>query len=415
VRNTPGDFDIVVIGAGAAGLAAGEQLAATGLSFIILEARERVGGRAQTRVAGGFPLDLGCGWLHSADRNPWTRIAAELGFTIDKTAPVWTRQSLDLGFSREDQAAFSAASNAFYARLAAADPEGDDFPAARLLEPGCRWNPLLNAESAYMNGAELASVSVKDWKRYDDSHVNWRVVEGYGATIAAFGAGLPIRLGCAVTLVDHRGASIALETSQGRLTAKVVIVTVPPPLIAAETIAFRPPLPEKISAAAVLPLGHANKLILSVDAPDLPAGGHLFGDPDSSATGSYHLRPFGRPLIEGFFGGRLAYELERSGDGALFDFARGELVRLFGAGFATRLTLLSETAWASDPWSRGAYSHALPGHSDARAKLAAPVDERLFFAGEACSKHDFSTAHGAHLTGLEAAERAVAARARRQH
>ena len=88
---------------------------------------------------------------------------------------------------------------------------------------------------------------------------------------------------------------------------------------------------------------------------------------------------------------------------------------LFGAGFATRLTLLSETAWARDPWSRGAYSHALPGHSDARAKLAAPVDERLFFAGEACSKHDFSTAHGAYLTGLEAAERAVAARARRQH
>ena len=62
----------------------------------ILEARERIGGRAQTRIANGFPLDLGCGWLHSADRNPWTRIAAELGFTIDKTAPVWTRQSLDL-------------------------------------------------------------------------------------------------------------------------------------------------------------------------------------------------------------------------------------------------------------------------------------------------------------------------------
>ncbi len=414
MRNTPGDFDIVVIGAGAAGLAAGEQLAASGLSFIILEARERVGGRAQTRVARGFPLDLGCGWLHSADRNPWTRIAAELGFTIDKAAAVWTRQSLDLGFSREDQAAFSAASDAFYARLDAADPDGGDFPAARLLEPGCRWNPLLNAESAYMNGAELASVSVKDWKRYDDSHVNWRVVEGYGATIAAFGAGLPIRLGCAVTLVDHRGASIALETSQGRVTAEAVIVTVPPPLIAAETIAFSPPLPEKISAAAVLPLGLADKLVMTVDAPDVPAGGHLFGNPNTTATGSYHLRPFGRPLIEGFFGGGLAHELEGSGAGAFFDFARGELGRLFGAGFAARLTLLSETAWARDPWSRGAYSHALPGHSDARAKLAAPVDERLFFAGEACSKHDFSTAHGAYLTGLEAAEKAIAARTRSQ-
>ena len=408
------DFDVVVIGAGAAGLAAGKRLAASGLSFIILEARARVGGRAQTRVANGFPLDLGCGWLHSADQNPWTRIAASLGFTIDKTAPVWTRQSLDIGFSRQDQADFAVASDAFYARLDAADPQADDFPATVLLEPGSRWNALLDAESAYMNGVELASVSVKDWKRYEDTHVNWRVVEGYGAAIAAFGAGLPIRLGCAATLVDHAGASIELETSRGRLTTEAVIVTAPPPLIAGEAIAFRPALADKIDAAAVLPLGLADKLVMTVDAPDLPAGGHLFGNPAATATGSYHLRPFGRPLIEVFFGGRLALELEGGGAGAFFDFARGELVRLFGSGFGAHLAPLSETAWASDPWSRGAYSHALPGHSDARATLAAPVDDRLFFAGEACSKHSFSTAHGAYLTGLEAAEAAIAARLRKR-
>jgi monoamine oxidase len=183
-------------------------------------------------------------------------------------------------------------------------------------------------------------------------------------------------------------------------------------LIAGEAIAFTPGLPEKTSAAAVLPLGLADKLVMRVDAPDLPAGGHLFGNPDAAATGSYQLRPFGRPLIEGFFGGRLAHELEAAGPGAFFDFARGELAHLFGSTLATRLAPLSETAWASDPWSRGAYSHALPGHSDARATLAAPVDERLYFAGEACSRHSFSTAHGAYLTGVEAAEAAIAARLR---
>ncbi len=113
MTKTPSDFDVVVIGAGAAGLAAGKRLAPSGLSFVILEARERIGGRAQTRIVNGLPLDLGCGWLHSADRNPWTGIAADLGFTIDRTAPVWTRQSLDIGFSRQDQAAFAAASDAF--------------------------------------------------------------------------------------------------------------------------------------------------------------------------------------------------------------------------------------------------------------------------------------------------------------
>jgi monoamine oxidase len=151
VIKTPSDFDVVVIGAGAAGLAAGKRLASSCLSFILLEARKRIGGRAQTRIANGFPLDLGCGWLHSADRNPWTPIAADLGFTLDKTAPVWTRQSLDIGFSRQEQVAFAAASDAFYTRLDAADPDAGDFPAAVLLEPGSRWNALLDAESAYMN------------------------------------------------------------------------------------------------------------------------------------------------------------------------------------------------------------------------------------------------------------------------
>ncbi len=409
MTQTPVDAEVAVVGAGAAGLAAGRRLASAGLSSVILEARDRIGGRAQTQKIEGYPIDLGCGWLHSADRNPWTAIAAGLGFTIDKTPPVWTRQSLDLGFSRADQDDAAAASRAFHARLGAADLSEGDFPASRLLDPSCRWNALLNAESAYMNGAELDLVSVEDWRRYADSGVNWRVAEGFGVAIAAYGAGLSIRLDCAVTRIDHQGPAVVLETAQGMLTARAVIVTVPTSLIAAETIAFQPALPDKCEAAALLPLGLADKLVMAVDAPDLPVGGHLFGDPRKMETGSYHLRPFGRPLIEGFFGGALARDLERRGPGAFFNFAREELAKLLGGEFAGRLRLLSETAWASDPLARGSYSHALPGHADARVRLAEPVDGRLFFAGEACSTHSFSTAHGAYLTGIAAAEAAIAA------
>jgi monoamine oxidase len=413
MATTPSDFDVVIIGAGAAGLAAGKRLAADRLSFVILEARERIGGRAFTKTINGFPLDLGCGWLHSADRNPWTKIAEELKFSIDRTPPGWTRQSLDLGFSAKDQAEAAAASEAFFARLEAEDRSRGDFPAERLLEPEGPWNALINAESAFINGAELDAISVEDWQRYDDSGVNWRVVEGYGAAIAAFGAGLPVRLACAATLIDHQGPNVAIETARGRLTAAAVILTIPPTLLAEGAIAFRPALPDKIAAAAMLPLGVANKLVMSIDAPGLPSDGHLIGDPRKTATGSYYLRPFGRPLIEAFFGGRNAQDLERCGPGAAFDFARAELGRLFGGAFSARLTLLSETRWASDPLSRGSYSHALPGHSDARGRLAAPVDGRLFFAGEACSGRSFSTAHGAYFSGIEAAEAAIAARQRR--
>jgi monoamine oxidase len=140
--------------------------------------------------------------------------------------------------------------------------------------------------------------------------------------------------------------------------------------------------------------------------------GHLIGNSNRTATGSYHLRPFGRPLIEGFFGGRLAHELEAAGSGAFFDFAVAELVELFGSGIRAHLHPLIQTGWARDPRALGSYSYALPGHADARAALAAPVDGRVFFAGEACSPHDFTTAHGAYQTGIEAADEAIRLRPR---
>ncbi|WP_036255279.1 flavin monoamine oxidase family protein [Methylocapsa acidiphila] len=405
----PSHPEVVVIGAGASGLGAAARLAAAGVALVVLEARDRIGGRAWTRRIGGHALDLGCGWLHSADRNPWTRIAEAAGLTLDRTDPVWTSQSLDLGFSREDQDAFQAAAERFQTRLAAVDPNGPDFAAARLLEPGCPWNPLIDAESSFMNGAELDRVSAKDLSFYADSGLNWRVREGFGATIACMGAGLPIALDCAVSLVDHSGRNLRVETSRGALTTKAVIVTVPTSLLAAGSIRFQPELREKVEAASALPLGLADKLVMTLDAAEaLPIDGHLFGDPRKTATGSYHLRPFGRPLIEGFFGGALAHDLEAEGPGAFLTFAVGELAGLFGENIRARLRLVSETSWARDQFAGGSYSYALPGRADARACLAAPVDERLFFVGEACSARDFTTAHGAYATGVEAADCAIA-------
>ena len=164
-------------------------------------------------------------------------------------------------------------------------------------------------------------------------------------------------------------------------------------------------------AAAGLPLGLADKLFLSLsDAQEFDKESRLFGRTDRSGTGVYHVRPFGRAQIEAYFGGRLAAELEAAGDSAFADFAIGELVGLLGSNFARRVKPLNLHRWGDDPFSRGSYSYALPGKADCRAELAAPVDDRLFFAGEACSRTDYSTAHGAYLTGVAAAEGAIAAR-----
>jgi monoamine oxidase len=409
------DADIIVIGAGAAGLAAAARLAQSHVSFRVLEARSRSGGRAFTESKSCFPLDHGCGWLHSADRNPWRSIAEATGFTIDKTEPAWGTQAFDLGFSRDDQSAFAEASEQFNARIVDAAKSQDetglrDHAAARLFEPCNRWNPLIDAVSCYMSGAELEHISVLDLSRYADSEINWRIREGYGAAIATFGASLPIAFNCVVEAIDHSGTSLRIETSAGTLTARAVIITLPTALLASGAVQFRPDLPQKRAAAEGLPLGIANKLFISVDDPDdLPSDGHLFGRVDRVETASYHLRPFGRPLIEAYFGGSLARDLEKAGPLAFFAFACDELALLFGQAIRARLHFIAATSWALDAFSGGSYSYALPGHADARQNLAQSVDDRLFFAGEACSAHDFSTAHGAYKTGVAAAEEALAA------
>jgi monoamine oxidase len=110
---------------------------------------------------------------------------------------------------------------------------------------------------------------VQDSNRYADTGVNWWVTEGYGTLIAAQTAGLPIRLNCPVTLIDHRGKRLAIKTALGTVMADAVIVTVPTPLIAAQGVRFRPELTDKIAAASVLPLGLADKLVMAVEVPEL--------------------------------------------------------------------------------------------------------------------------------------------------
>ncbi len=182
----------------------------------------------------------------------------------------------------------------------------------------------------------------------------------------------------------------------------------PTDLIAAEAPRFHPALPAKVEAAAMLPLGLADKVTLALENPeDMPKDGNLRGMTMRTATGAYHLRPFGQACIEGFFGGRFARELEAAGEGAPAAAAIEEIVALLGNNMRRRLTPLAESRWAQDPFARGSYSHALPGHADKRAVLAAAVDGRIFFAGEATSPDFFTTAHGAQQSGVRAAREAM--------
>src|ERR1700712_96858 len=235
--------DVVVIGGGAAGIAAARRLHDAHADVLLVEASGPFGGRAHTVRAGQEVLDLGCAWLHSADRNAWTRIALAEGFQIDRTPAGWREQWHDLGFPRAEREAFEAAYSQWHER-AESFVHGPDRPLSDFIPANSPWRPLIDAISGYANGANLADVSLHDWAAYENAagDDNWRLREGYGALIAVYGKRLPVKLDTPVSLIDHRGAVIRLTTQGGIIEADRVIVAVPTPIIADGDLRFDPPL-----------------------------------------------------------------------------------------------------------------------------------------------------------------------------
>jgi len=407
----PTSVDVAVIGAGASGIAAARRLQHAGVTHVVLEARDRLAGRAHSVWAEGYALDLGCGWLHSADENPLVDLALSERFTIDETPPPWGQPpAFGLGLSVKEQTEFRSAFAAFDERIAEAASRGEDRPASDLFEPGSRWNARMDAISGALNGTRFSQVSSLDYDRYRDTGVNYRVVEGYGRLVERLGSDISVCLQCPVSLIDRRGPRLLIRTAKGTVEACTVIVTVPTRLIAEEAIRFDPPLPNLVEAAAGTPLGLASKVFLNLAKPhDFPADGQIWGRTDTAETGGYHLRPMGRPMIEAYFGGNLAHGLEAEGEAALVDFAVGELVALLGSDLRRRLDPIAVSMWGAEPWSGGAYSYGLPGHAGDRGNLALPIENRIFMAGEATSPAFYGTAHGAWLEGERAALEALSA------
>lgn len=411
----PASVDVAVVGAGAAGLAAARALVDRGLSVVVLEAKDRIGGRAWTVDLAGMPVDLGATWLHSGSVNPLAGIATRLGIAYDPNPARirssfvhrpnekrWTtriEESERIDFFDRCEALIEAAAHA-----------GRDVAVADVLPDHPRWRRAFDAWVAAYSSADTDELSTADWVNYADTEENWPVPDGLGSILRRFGDGLPVITKTPVTAVRHDGPRVMLETAAGTVEAAAAIVTVSTSVLAAGAIAFDPPLSaERRAALAVLPLGRADKLAIAFN-------GNPFGgiEPqairlaeDSADTMILHIRPFGRDLVTAFLGGRFAERMEREGKAAAVDFAMDRLTAIFGPGPAGRVVATKLSAWGADPWIRGGYSAARPGAAHLRPVLAAPAGERLFFAGEATHLHYFSTAHGAFLSGLRAAEEAV--------
>jgi len=400
--------DVAIVGAGAAGIAAARWLRANGASALVLEARDRVGGRAHTdHSTFGMPLDCGCAWLHSAEQNPWTAIAREQGFTVIERLPDWRRRIGGRTPSPEQGAAIGSALERNFTLIFAAASAGRDVAVSELI-PDDEVRPQFDAIMTWYLGIESDSVSSLDVARFEDTEINWAVSEGLGSVVARAAEGLDVHLRAAVDAIDWSNQGVALHCSSGRIDASVVIVTAPTTTLAEGCIRFQPALPVTLQQALhAVPLGFANKVFFRMAPGALPYEGttHFIGTSASSHTGSYAVRPGGQEVLLGYFGGRFARDLEQGGE--LEAFAREELRGIFGRAFEQQIRDSLTVGWSQDPWSRGSYSAARPGCAHMREVLAQPVAERLFFAGEACSVEHFGTINGAWESGQCAAARAL--------
>jgi monoamine oxidase len=399
-------FDTVIVGAGAAGIAAARRLVAAGQHVMVLEARNRVGGRATTAQSLGATVDLGAAWLHFAEENAWTQLADTAGFSVLRREPGWGAAA-GIGAktpSPEQRAAAQAGYLRYHELIEAAATAGRDVPLSDVL-PNDDYRARFDATMTWAVGTESRQISTLDLARYAESDHNWAVREGLGNVVSAAATGLPVRLGSTVTAIDWSGPIVRIDCSDGRVEAHAAIVTLPTSVLARGPLHFAPSLPDRYTDAFHgLPLGVVNKVFFRLGAGQFPDGAsrYFIGTDRTSRTCSYQVYPADQPLLCAYFGGDLSWELEQRGE--LTQFAREELRGIFGTDFVSELGDSVATAWGSDPHANGSYSAALPGKAYCREILGAPVTSRLLFAGEACSIHHYGTLHGAWLSGVAAAE-----------
>jgi monoamine oxidase len=417
------DVDVVVIGAGLAGLGAAAALRAAGRSCLILEASGRVGGRAWTTnpaSLGGVWFDMGAVWFHDAEHNPLVPIAEAAGDRLLRSDEIRTERTyVGSRLMTADEA--SGYDGAWDRYEAAADTllrDGADVSLADVTGalPNDFWAPTVEAwEGPVICATDAAQFSARDWRRNSLSGSNLVPDGGIGAfVLRRLVDGLEIRLNTPVTRVRWKGPGgrVTVEFSNGTITAGSCIVTVSTGVLASGAIVFEPALPPDTQESIhQLPMGLAMKVALRANGPgrlELPL--HCSVDRRVEHSGlplmPFQCWPFGRDYVQGWIGGGTAWDLARAGEPAAIDYALGELRAIFGGQvdrlFAGGGTLV--TRWDADPWARGVYCNATPGHADARDRLAAPLaGGHLMFAGEACNIPHAGTLAGAWQSGQDAA------------
>jgi monoamine oxidase len=409
------DYDAIIIGAGVAGLAAARRLRDAGQRVLVLEGRDRIGGRAFTDTTTfHHPFDHGCHWLHSPEENPFVGLADRHGFVYaDQEPAAFFVDGVRMGPA--EQRAIEEFRDNTFAAIRRAGAAGEDRPASELID----WSQPLAAQVAHAftakMGIEPRQASTLDFANYRWIGEDHPVRDGFGALVHRLFAAVPVTLDTRVRRVDHSGARVRVETGAGIAEAPRVLVTVSTGVLRAGAIAFTPALPEwKQRAIDGIPMARALKVGMEFSRDVLGIAGPAFLTLAVSrrATGTaarleaidVEIWPAGWHGATCYLDGDLARRLEEAGGRAPEEHALDLLAGVFGNAIRGALRTAARTGWNRDDLTHGTYSAPLPGRAAARLDLGRPIDGRIYFAGEAVSIPWSGDLHGAYQSGLDAAE-----------
>ncbi|WP_298986018.1 NAD(P)/FAD-dependent oxidoreductase [uncultured Roseibium sp.] len=411
-------FDVIVIGAGIAGLAAAGKLTELGYSVIVLEATNKVGGRIRTDWRLGAPFEVGAGWIHGPHRNPISDLAASIGaptfVTKDDSFGVYSQT----GERQASQRIYDAYEDLteLYQKIDARVGAGQSLEAALRSLPGNGLeDPVLNwmasAYTEFSNGSSLETLSAYYFDEDDVLEGDDVILpEGYDKIPKALAEGLDIRFNAPVEAVEYEeGEGATVLSAGGEFEADYVVCSVPLGLLKQQRISFDPPLPKKhLTHIGNLGFGNVTKLALKFEDPFWPLDIQYFGymsEPRGRWNYFLNYRTFSNEnILLGVSVGAYPLAVEKLPNTEMVADCMAAIRAMFGTRAPGPVAHIA-TRWSQDPWTGGAYSYSKVGSSPRDFDgLQEPVADTLLFAGEHTDFAFHGTTHGAYLSGVRAAE-----------
>ena len=407
------DFDVLIVGAGAAGIAAARRVAAAGRRFVVLEASERWGGRCFTDMRTfRIPYERGARWIYMPDLNPLAKLALKAGLDI-YPMPAGQRLRIGLRDAREGE------TEDFFANLVRCN-RGISDAARGKVDVSCAqalpndlgdWRPTMEFVLGNFGcGKALSDISAMDLAKSAECEVAAFCRQGLGTLVGKLAFGSPIQFSSPVTRIAWGDRLVEAETRGTLLTARAAIVTASTAVLASGKIKFQPGLPAR-HAEAIGKLGLGSYEHVAIEFAGNPLGLRsddlIFEKAAGPRTAALLGNVSGSRLCVVEIAGRLAADLAGDGEAAMTTFAIDWLAGLFGSGLKRAVERTHATRWTKEPWVLGAFSAAAPGGQWARKALSEPLDERLWFAGEAVHETLWGTIAGAWEAGERAADAAI--------